>query len=332
VIDGATNLVTATISVGRLPYGIAVNSSTNTIYVANFDDNTISVIDGVTNFVKTTVDVGTGSGPLGVAVNPTTNRVFVANDYSNTVSVIDGASSSLVATVPVGLHPIGVGVNPTTNRVYVANSNDNTVSVIADGPGSGANWAFPFAAGTSAQIGLYGIHDDNFSGMQDDRTHATFAFANYTATTALDIVLPPSTLGTSTIPATSVASGTVLAVWAPCQLVLIDHGNGWWATYLHLANIPVTSGDAVTTGSILGYPTTVKPTLSRCKNVNSSAEHVHLAFLRGSDAKRTGTFVTLLGQAFCSHRVLELNSDPTNIILKGLTTTKGQVFTVPSCG
>jgi YVTN family beta-propeller protein len=55
-------------------------------YVTHSNDNLTSVIDGVTNTVITTIQVG--SGPTAVAVNPQTNKVFVANFNDDTVSVI----------------------------------------------------------------------------------------------------------------------------------------------------------------------------------------------------------------------------------------------------
>jgi len=49
VIDGKPNTVKATIPVGRAPYGVSVNPSTNIAYVTNRDGHTVSVIDGKTN-------------------------------------------------------------------------------------------------------------------------------------------------------------------------------------------------------------------------------------------------------------------------------------------
>lgn len=46
VIDGKTNTVTATIAVGSGPDAVATNSVTGRTYVANGDDNTVSVIKG----------------------------------------------------------------------------------------------------------------------------------------------------------------------------------------------------------------------------------------------------------------------------------------------
>jgi YVTN family beta-propeller protein len=117
-----------TVDVGNGPRGIAVNSDTNRIYVANIFDNTVSVIDGTTNTVIDTVDVG--NGPNGVGVNPATNRIYVTNLLDGTVSVIDGTTNTVIDTVDVGDNPRGVGVNPATNRIYVANAAGDTVSVI----------------------------------------------------------------------------------------------------------------------------------------------------------------------------------------------------------
>jgi YVTN family beta-propeller protein len=61
---------------------------TNTVYVANVGDNTVSVISGRTDNVTATIHVGTS--PFGVATNPLTDTAYVSNDGSNTVSVISG--------------------------------------------------------------------------------------------------------------------------------------------------------------------------------------------------------------------------------------------------
>src|SRR5438132_14037951 len=104
--------VTVTIAVGSNPNGVAVNPLTNRIYVANSDDNTVSVIDGSTNTVIATILVG--SHPVGVGVNPLTDRVFVADNGlgigPGTVSVIDATTNSVIATIPVDQNPFAVAV------------------------------------------------------------------------------------------------------------------------------------------------------------------------------------------------------------------------------
>ena len=101
------------------------------IYVANSGGNTISVINGTTNSVGSTIPVG--DNPIGVGVNPNSNKIYVANLNSNYVSVINGTTNSVASTIPVGKFPTGVGVNPSTNKIYVSNTGDDTVSVIDGG-------------------------------------------------------------------------------------------------------------------------------------------------------------------------------------------------------
>src|SRR4051794_23638641 len=50
--------VTTTIPVGNAPEGVAVNPKTDTVYVANEYDDTVSVISGRTNTVTATIPVG----------------------------------------------------------------------------------------------------------------------------------------------------------------------------------------------------------------------------------------------------------------------------------
>jgi YVTN family beta-propeller protein len=127
-LGSAASAASLTIPVGSGPYGVAVNPSTNTVYVANTSNNSVSVINGSTNTVTSTVAVG--SLPVAVAVNPSTNTVYVANSSDNSVSVINGSTKAVTATVSVGKFPVAVAVNPSTNFVYVANAGGNSVSVI----------------------------------------------------------------------------------------------------------------------------------------------------------------------------------------------------------
>jgi YVTN family beta-propeller protein len=128
VIDTASNSVVATVAVGDMPYGVAVNPAGTRVYVINQSANSFSVIDTASNSVIATVAVG--DMPYGVAVNPAGTRVYVTNLSANSVSVIDTATNNVTATVPVGSGPVGVAVNPAGTRVYVANLFGNNVSVI----------------------------------------------------------------------------------------------------------------------------------------------------------------------------------------------------------
>ena len=74
--------------VGLGPNGIAYDQSNGNVYVANYMNGTISVIDGLTNNVTDTITLGTGSTPSGILYNPDTDSLFVADNSSSTVHVI----------------------------------------------------------------------------------------------------------------------------------------------------------------------------------------------------------------------------------------------------
>src|SRR5271166_4214868 len=101
-----------TIPVGKGPVSLGVNPMTDTVYIANYTDNTVSVIDGVSNTVSSTINVG--YSPINLDVNPTTNTIYVANNNDGTVSVIDGKTSTVTATIRGLVSPDGLAVNPIT--------------------------------------------------------------------------------------------------------------------------------------------------------------------------------------------------------------------------
>ena len=126
--SAAENTVIATVPVGTNPEGIAFDSANNRMYVANQDDDTVSVINTTTNAVDATISVGTN--PDGIAFDSANNRMYVANAVANTVSVINTATNAVDATISVGTTPSGIAFDSANNRMYVPNYSDDTVSVI----------------------------------------------------------------------------------------------------------------------------------------------------------------------------------------------------------
>jgi DNA-binding beta-propeller fold protein YncE len=138
VTSGCARKQPATVLVGTFPTAIDVDVATDTIYVANSNDNTVSVINGSTcNAENTSVciaadTVNVGVNPVDLRVNQTTNTVYVANlgyGTGTTVSVIDGKTcngpdssgcAKAPASVTIGTGPTGVIVDPSTDTIYVA--------------------------------------------------------------------------------------------------------------------------------------------------------------------------------------------------------------------
>jgi YVTN family beta-propeller protein len=116
------------IDVNTFPIGIAVNPSTNKVYVVNEYSNTVSVIDTNTDTIKSTINLG--NFPYGIDINPLNNRIYITNRGSNTVSVLDGSVDTKLHDITVGKSPVGIAVNPSANWIYVTNLDDGTMSVI----------------------------------------------------------------------------------------------------------------------------------------------------------------------------------------------------------
>ena len=77
-VAGATTsaqAVVKTISVGSGPESVAIDSADDTVYVTNYLDHTLSIINGRLGVVTRTIGVGTY--PTGVAVNEEDDNVYV---------------------------------------------------------------------------------------------------------------------------------------------------------------------------------------------------------------------------------------------------------------
>jgi DNA-binding beta-propeller fold protein YncE len=139
-----------TVKVGKFPEAAVLNPVTRTLYVANLNSGTISVINVAGCNAEITrgcsarpATVTDKAGAQWLNVNTVTDTIYAANPGTSgngdTVSVIDGNTCNgtdhsgcgrAPATVTVGSGPFGVAVDQSTNTVYTANNNDGTVSVI----------------------------------------------------------------------------------------------------------------------------------------------------------------------------------------------------------
>jgi DNA-binding beta-propeller fold protein YncE len=172
VFNGATCNATTSSGCAQAPHSatvgfgagaLAVNGATNTIYVANSDQqntplggNTVSVINGTTCNAATTTGCGQPpqtitlgpafTSPGAVAIDQATDTIYVANlqngEEAGTVSVINGATCNATTTTgcgqtppsaTAGFGPAGIAFDPAAETVYVANIQDTSVSVINGG-------------------------------------------------------------------------------------------------------------------------------------------------------------------------------------------------------
>jgi DNA-binding beta-propeller fold protein YncE len=114
VIDGATcngsngtgcDRTPRTIKVGSDAFWGAVDQLTDTLYVSNYNDGTVSVIDGArcnatntSGCASSPVAVPTGPGAAGVAVDDSLHTVFAVNQNDTTLSAINTKTCNGAAT------------------------------------------------------------------------------------------------------------------------------------------------------------------------------------------------------------------------------------------
>src|SRR5574341_582966 len=114
------------IKVGKQPIAIAVDPFTDTVYVANFDDNSVSAINRLNNTEISRIKLG--NLPNAMFFDPDTHTLYVTNYSDNSVSVINGLNNTEISRIKVGNLPNDIGLF--NNKLYVANYGDNSVSVI----------------------------------------------------------------------------------------------------------------------------------------------------------------------------------------------------------
>jgi YVTN family beta-propeller protein len=158
-VDLATGKVTATISTGLHPTGMAFYGQH--LLVANTYSDTISVIDTATNAVVRTIDLGLpigvpgegrpayGAAPNSIAVDAKKGIAFVALYNANAIGVVNlrsGAKNAVVGMIPVAYAPSSVVLDEAANTLLVANDK-----------GIGARYSFETDYGVTG----YNTHQDN---------------------------------------------------------------------------------------------------------------------------------------------------------------------------
>jgi YVTN family beta-propeller protein len=143
-------------SVGTSPMGVAYDSGTPAIWVANSGSSNVSKINPSTGAVIGTYSVGTS--PIGVAYDSGTPAIWVANGSSSNVSKINPSTGAVIGTTSVGTSPYGVAYDSGTPAIWVANSGSSNVTELNPS--------------TGAVIGTYSVGTAPFGVAYDSSTPA----------------------------------------------------------------------------------------------------------------------------------------------------------------
>jgi YVTN family beta-propeller protein len=114
-------------------------SATNQLVVANYDGNSISVIDvsldeygNDSPAFGTTFTIPVGNSPASVTVLYDGSRAYTANQTDQTVTIVNLSSHTVEKTLPVSGHPRTVvsTQNSTQGKVYVASPDSDVLTLI----------------------------------------------------------------------------------------------------------------------------------------------------------------------------------------------------------
>jgi DNA-binding beta-propeller fold protein YncE len=132
IIDGATNILSNTITLGDVfVTEVAINPFTHRAYISTPTPSGLFVVNTQTQEVVTSVSFGSFANA--VDVDPVTNLIFVTDGQGNQVWLVDGRNNTVRTSVPVtGPFPVGVGVNPVTHLVYVAEFDSTQVEILTE--------------------------------------------------------------------------------------------------------------------------------------------------------------------------------------------------------
>ena len=124
VVDGVTdervNLIYSEGDTNFIYGRIAINSDTNKIYVTKKLDNSVAVIDGITDIVQKEI---AAEAPMWIHIDQKTNTIYVSDGGYGTTTIIDGSTDILkevVTSEKTGAR-FFTAINLDTNKVYQTN-------------------------------------------------------------------------------------------------------------------------------------------------------------------------------------------------------------------
>ncbi|MGA7155447.1 MAG: YncE family protein [Acidobacteriaceae bacterium] len=123
----ATNTLTA-IPTGAIPCALAIDAKRHEIYVVDYGDNSVTVLDSLSGRRLATIPVG--SAPEAIAMDPKRHLVFIANTHGNTISIVDEITHQVIATLKTSANPYGLAFNPISGKLHVATLGERAFSIL----------------------------------------------------------------------------------------------------------------------------------------------------------------------------------------------------------
>jgi len=130
-IEPVARIVAFDIPVGELPYGVAIDTLKDVLYVTLAGQHVVQPIDLNTGSLLQSFPSG-GQVPQGLSVDLSTGLLFVANKGTGAgnLAVLDSQTREVLKTIPLGKGPGDAEFHPRNRLVYVPDGTDNTLSIV----------------------------------------------------------------------------------------------------------------------------------------------------------------------------------------------------------
>jgi YVTN family beta-propeller protein len=102
------------------PIGASVTPDGNYLYISNELENSIDLINTLTNQVIATIPVN--SGPTGLAISPDGEFLYVACRLSNVIDIIPVGIDQVTNSISVYPEPLHIGFSPDGKKAYVTHA------------------------------------------------------------------------------------------------------------------------------------------------------------------------------------------------------------------
>jgi YVTN family beta-propeller protein len=132
VIDAATERVVDRVPIQEGWMGIAVDSTSHTVYASSGSQDRILVYRLNAGRLEHHVDIQLEAGtfPAGLALDAAGKQLYVTANGANALKVVDLAAQKVVATIPVGVKPYACAIARDGKRAWVSNWGQDSVAAI----------------------------------------------------------------------------------------------------------------------------------------------------------------------------------------------------------
>lgn len=129
VFNGRRSITADTLihtNAARWPYAIVASEKSERVFISNYADASISMLDAVNGEVLRTTVVD--EWPQGLVVLEQAARILVLYEDNSIVSLLDSESGSLLTTIALSEHLVAAVASERSNRIFVVGDEINEVT------------------------------------------------------------------------------------------------------------------------------------------------------------------------------------------------------------